>query len=83
MNNSEKLSVSNKSDEVEQNNLNRDSKLVKIVIWIGLSDILIGLLMGFFSDADQPMIFVSGILLVAVGIITVVIAKFSTWWKFG
>jgi len=82
VNNSEKLSVSNKSEEVAQNSYH-DSKLVKIVIWFGLSAIVIGLLMSIFSQADQPMIFISGILLVAVGVFTVVIAKFSTWWKFG
>ncbi len=83
MNNLDHLSASKNSEEEKQDTVYKDSKTVKFIIWFGLSDIVIGLLMGFFSKADQPMIFVSGILLVAIGIFTVVIAKFSTWWKFG
>ncbi|MFK5986955.1 MAG: hypothetical protein QM479_16225 [Pseudomonadota bacterium] len=77
MNDSAQSSISDNSVELN------DSKIVKIVTWIGIATIIIGLLICVFTSKYQPILFISGIIAVAIGIFTVVIAKFSTWWNFG
>ncbi|MFK5895194.1 MAG: hypothetical protein QM504_18425 [Pseudomonadota bacterium] len=83
MNQSAQESSSDNSEEIEQTNLDQDSKIVKIVTRIGILAMGIGMIMSVFSSSDQPMIFITGIMLIAIGVFTAVIAKFSTWWKFG
>ena len=63
------------------NPVKSDNKGVKFILWIGIAMVVIGFLMLFNAGEDHPWIMIIGMLSVATGAFTAVIAKFYTWWK--
>ncbi len=77
------MNNSQQSQELENRTEAQESQTVKILTRVGLAIVVIGALFCIFSGTDQPILFVSGIILIAIGVFTTILAKFSIWWKFG